>query len=251
MQRERLVVVALPLAVAVLLPLGGCAGDGDRTFTPAELGEQLLTVDDLRAIDPAADWTETQRMLFEERAPENPSIDPSLWCPEFDDKSPQLTTLAGPSGADVELERSSGDGQDQAVYGMRQQAWSNKDAADYLREFAVAVSTCDGVTWSDTSGDASGGTETAEYRLTPLDAPAVGDEAAAALVTITVTPPSGGEPLMILQRMAAVRSGRIVMLLQEGTTVSPDADPATSDADFAALVEQAARPFVDLDHGTD
>jgi hypothetical protein len=50
--------------------------------------------------------------------------------------------------------------------------------------------------------------------------------------------------------MAAVRAGSIVMVVQEGDTLSADGDPSTSDDEFATLVELAARPFIELDGGT-
>lgn len=251
MQRGRPVAITLPLALACLLPLAACGGDGDRTFAASELGAELLTTD---AMGPG--WTETQRTVFDTREPENPSIDPSLWCPDLGADAEQLTSLAGSSGADVELELAEPSSPDQPTYRLRQQAWSNTEADDYLRQFTEAVAACTGKVWED-AGTAD---EAAEYRLAPLPDPAVGDEAAAAMVTITLSAPADGgdagdagaaEPtLVIRQRMAAVRTGTIVMLLQEGDTLSPDGEPSTTDEEFAALVELAARPFVELDGGT-
>ncbi len=237
---------SLTLLVACLVPLAACGGDDDRVYTPAELGEQLLSTDDM-----GPGWTESQRDVFDTREPENPSIDPSLWCPDFPTgTSDQLTTLAGPSGADVELQQGDPTSADQPTYGLRQQAWSNNDAADYLRELADAVGTCSGKTWTGEGEDTG-----TEYRLTPIEIATVGDETVAALVTITLSPDDGssdaGAPqLVIRQRMAAVRVGSIVMLLQEGDTLSPDEEPSTTDAEFSTLVELAARPFVELDGGT-
>lgn len=233
------------LLVACLVPLGACGGDEPDLFTPAELGEQLLSPDDM-----GPGWTESQRDVFDTREPEHPSIDPSLWCPAFSTgKSDQLTTLAGQAGADVELQLGDPASAEQPTYGLRQQAWSNNDAEDYLRELADAVATCNGATWTE-SGEGGDTGEAAEYRLTPLTVPPLGDEAVAALVTITITPADGGEAMMIRQRMAAVRAGSIVMVVQEGDTLSADGDPSTSDDEFATLVELAARPFIELDGGT-
>lgn len=234
---------SLPLIVACLAPLAVLAACGDevRVYTPAELSERLLTLDEM-----GPGWTESQRDVFDTREPENPSIDPSLWCPDFSTaKSDQLTLLAGPSGADVELQLGDATAAEQPTYGLRQQAWSNLDATDYLRELATAVRTCSGKTWEGTGEDIG-----AEYRLTPLEAPTVGDEAVAVLVAITLSP-EDGEPTMVMrQRMAAVRAGSIVMVLQEGDLLDIDEEPSTSDAEFDALIEQAGRPFVELDGGT-
>lgn len=239
---------SFPIVVtACLALLAACGGDDPKIYSPTELGDALLTVDDM-----GPGWTESQRTVFDTREVENPSIDPSLWCPDFSTgKSDQLTELAGPSGADVELQLGDPQAAEQATYGLRQQAWSNKDADDYLRELNEAVGTCNGKTWSD-SGDGSEEGVGAEYRLTLLTAPSVGDEAVAALVTITLLAPegSGESDLVIRQRMAAVRAGSIVMVLQEGDTLSGDGEPSTTDDEFATLVELAARPFVELDGGT-
>ena len=237
-----------PIVVtACLALLTACGGDDIRTYTPTELGDRLLAPAEM-----GPGWTESQRDVFDTREPENPSIDPSLWCPDYPaGKSDQLTTLAGQAGADVELQLGDPQAAEQPTYGLRQQAWSNKDAEDYLRELAEAVRTCNGATWTDSGDGAEEGTA-AEYRLSLLTVPTVGDETVAALVTITLTSDgdSGEAPMVIRQRMAAVRAGSIVMVLQEGDTVAAEAEPTTTDAEFATLVEQAARPFVLLDGGT-
>lgn len=235
-----------PIVVtACLALLTACGGDDPKVYTPTELGDRLLAPADM-----GPGWTESQRDVFDTRESENPSIDPSLWCPDYSTgKADQLITLAGQAGADVELQLGDPQAADQPTYGLRQQAWSNKDAEDYLRELADAVGTCNGATWTDSGDGAEEGTA-AEYRLSVLTVPTVGDETVAALVTITLTSDSGEAPMVIRQRMAAVRAGSIVMLLQEGDTLGADAEPSTTDEEFATLVEQAARPFVQLDGGT-
>jgi hypothetical protein len=239
------------LLVTCLVPFAALAACGDEidVYTPTELGARLLAPADM-----GPGWTETQRDVFDTREPENPSIDPSLWCPDYPaGKSDQLTTLAGRAGADVELQFGDPQAAEQPTYGLRQQAWSNKDSQDYLRELADAVATCNGATWTDSSEGSSEGSEegtAAEYRLSALSVPTVGDETVAALVTITLSADDGGPTMTIRQRMAAVRAGSIVMVLQEGDTVDAEAEPSTTDAEFATLVEQAARPFVELDGGT-
>ncbi len=228
------------LLVTCLVGLMSC-GDELTVYSPADLGERLLAPGGM-----GPGWTESQRDVFETRAPENPSIDPSLWCPDYPTgKSDQLVSLAGDAGADVELQLGDPTAAEQPTYGLRQQAWSNRDAVDYLRELTDAVRICSGATWEGTGEDVG-----AEYRLTPLEAPTVGDEAVAVLVAITLSP-EDGEPTMVMrQRMAAVRAGSIVMVLQEGDLLDIDEEPSTSDAEFDALIEQAARPFVELDGGT-
>lgn len=81
-------------------------------------------------------WTESQRDVFTTRQPENPSIDPSLWCP--DGKGDLLVTLAGQVGADIEMQL----GTTGNAYMAHQQAWTNADVEQYFTSVKSAVAAC-------------------------------------------------------------------------------------------------------------
>src|SRR5690606_11812193 len=103
-EEETMTWQAVVTSVALLaLPVAACGREDTGVTPPApttqELSDALLAVGDLGEL--GTGWTETQRDVFSAREPENPSIDPSLWCPAG--KGTELVTLAGPAGADVEL----------------------------------------------------------------------------------------------------------------------------------------------------
>ncbi len=124
------------------LALAACGSDGtastttttvSMTITARQLSDALLTTSDL-----GTGWTETQRDTFATRQPENPSIDPSLWCPAG--KGDQLVALAGQEGADVELNLGTTD----SPYMVRQQAWTNADVEQYFTSVKAAIAACSG-----------------------------------------------------------------------------------------------------------
>lgn len=173
-------------------------------FTTQQLSDALLTTADL-----GTGWTETQRTVFATREPENPSIDPSLWCPAADGAG--LVALAGDEGADVELQL----GSPQTPFMVRQQAWTNADVARYLTATTAAVAACTGTSWTDSDGNT--------YRLEPsTTAPAIGDESVSWKVTIELTAPD--QPLSFTEQTVA-RFGEVLMVIQAGATMttSPDA----------------------------
>ncbi len=191
------------------LALGACGSDktatttatastvaATTTFTPQQLSGALLTAGDL-----GAGWTETQRDVFTTRQPENPSIDPSLWCPAG--KGDRLVALAGQEGADVELSL----GSTHSAYMIRQQAWTNADVEQYFTSVKAAVAGCSGVTWKDSGGNS--------YTLQPLTAPKNGDESISWTVTIQLT---GATPMTSFAQHTAARFGAVMMVLQGGAT---------------------------------
>ena len=193
-----------------LMPLafGACGSDKiTATFTPQQLSDALLTTSDL-----GTGWTETQRDVFTTRQPENPSIDPSLWCPAG--KGGQLATLAGQEGADVEL----GLGATPPSYMVRQQAWTNADVEQYFTAVTDAVAACSGVTWKD-SGDNS-------YTLQPSTAPEIGDESISWTVMIQLT---GTSPITTLAQQTVARFGAVMMVLQDGATPTTGASATAPD----------------------
>ena len=181
--------------------LGACGSD--TTATPAtttstvtsqQLSGALLTTSDL-----GTGWTETQRDVFTTREPENPSIDPSLWCPAA--QGDQLVALAGQEGADVELSL----GSSSSPFMVRQQAWTNADVEPYLTSVKAAVAACSGVTWKDSGGNS--------YTLQPLTAPTIGDESISWTVTIEL---NGATPMTSLSQQTAARFDKVMMVLQGG-----------------------------------
>jgi hypothetical protein len=164
------------------------------TFTPQQLSGALLTMSDL-----GTGWTESQRDVFTTRQPENPSIDPSLWCAAGNGE--QLATLAGQEGADVELSL----GANRVAYMIRQQAWTNTAVEQYLSSVKAAVGACSGVTWKDGDGNS--------YTLQPLTAPKIGDDSIAWTVTIELIGPT---PMTSFSQLTAARFGSAMMVLQGG-----------------------------------
>lgn len=204
------------------LALGACGSDetatttSTTTFTSQQLSDALLTASDL-----GTGWTETQRDVFTTREPENPSIDPSLWCPAG--KGDELVTLAGQAGADVELSLGTTD----SPYMVRQQAWTNADVEQYLTSVKAAVDACSGVTWNDSEGNS--------YTLQPsTTAPQIGDESISWTVTIQLT---GASPTTIFADQTAGRFGDVMMVLQGGAT--PTVEATATAPNFVTLVRVA------------
>ena len=215
--------MALPIAACGSDNESGGGGGGGVTsgtspaLTTQQLSDALLTVDDLA--DLGQGWSETQRSVFTTREPENPSIDPSLWCPAG--KGDELAALAGPAGADVEL----GIG---TSYLVRQQAWTNADVASYLSSAKASVSACAGQTWKDEGGNA--------YTLQPAAlVPAVGDDSVSWRVTIELT---GATASTSFTDQTVARFGDVAMVLQAGAT--PTTGPDAVAPNYVALLRGAA-----------
>lgn len=220
--RRHLGMIGLAL---VSITLGGCGSDKtasapststtSATFTAEQLSDVLLTSNDL-----GTGWAETQRDVFSGREAENPSIDPSLWCPAG--HGDQLATLAGQQGADVELSL----GPTDVPYMIRQQAWTNADVERYFTSVADAVTSCSGATWNDAEGNS--------YMLQPLEAPTIGDESTSWTVTIEVT---GTTPTISFVQQTAARFGAVMMVLQGGAT--PTTEPDSSGPNYLLVVRVA------------
>lgn len=213
------------VAVASLL-LAACGDDSDSSDTTApngsavtlqQLSDALLTETDL-GDDMGGSWMETQRDMFITREPENPSIDPSLWCDEADGDG--LTMLAGQEGADVELKL----GDEASSFMVRQQAWSNGDVENYFTAIKDAVDTCDGTTWTDEEGNS--------YTMGPTEVPTIGDESVSWGITIDLVEASQPESIA-LQTVA--KFGNVIMVLQGGASIGPD-----SSAPNYTLIARAA-----------
>ena len=207
----------------MLAALFVACGESVDTFTPEQLGSALLTTTDLDA-DTGLTWNETQRDTFDTREPENPSIDPSLWCAEAE--GDELATLAGDSGADVELRI----GTDETPFIIRQQAWANDDVSEYFSRLSDAVETCAGATWTDGEGNS--------YSLESIpDFVDIGSESVTWKVTITISDSSTGDSTIAFTQQTAARFGGVMMLVQSGAMMT--AGPEASGPNSALIVRAA------------
>jgi len=225
-------VIAGPVVIS--LAFVACGDDRAATtttttspaFTPQQLSEALLTTSDLGGLGIV--WTETQRDVFATREPENPSIDPSLWCPAG--KGDELVALAGGEGADVELMS----GSSESPYIVRQQAWTNADVERYFASVKGAVDACSGVTWTDDGGNS--------YTLAPsATVPAIGDDSVSWRVTIELT---GATPSMSFTDQTASRFGDVMMVLQGGAT--PTTGPDASGPNYVLVARSAGDKMAGL-----
>lgn len=214
----------LGAVVAVCVLAGSaCTKSGSGNPSPGELADALLTVTDLDS-----QWNETQRQVFDERGNENPSLDPSMWCPDAKTIATPLVDLAGQAGADVEMEYKGLTGNARM---LRQQAWSNADAKDYLATIKETVTLCDGKKWTDESG--------ATTDFSNVTEPDVGDEAVS--WSSTLTPPTGAEKEKYTAKghVVVVRFNDVVMVLQAGDFSPEGTGKSMTDAEWLDLVDRA------------
>ena len=207
----------LSSAVILVFGIASCAKTADKS--PAGLADRLLGITDM-----PGDWQETQRDLFTTRSNENPSIDPSVWCPASKDEAATLIDLAGVAGADVEMQMQSGGKEMPRL--MRLQAWRNEDVRQYFERVQTVVNICDGAKWTEEPG--------VTQEMWKIDGPNVGDESVS--WGTTTAPPSGLDKASSTGRTTVARLGEIIMVLQIG-------DYATG-ADLAALTDEEWRDIV-------
>lgn len=196
---------------------GGTTGD---PLTPQQLGDALPTVTDL-----GQGWSETQRDVFTNREPENPSIDPSLWCDRASTDDATMQTLAGDEGADAEFELSVPDGFHR---GLRIQAWNNPDAKRYMTALDRAFDACNGEAWDDGAGST--------YSVGPSEGPDLGDDSVHWTVRIDA---DGGVKSVWVARQWVVRTGYTIVVAQLG-----DVGPGTplepmDDEQWSSIVSEA------------
>lgn len=221
----------LPVLFASLVVLAGCGGSDDAKPTPAELSESLLSITDLES-----GWSETQRQVFDEREPENPSIDPSIWCPQAEEFSKNLVDLAGGSGADVEMEFGGNRG---SWRFMRLQAWSNDDVRDYMADATKAAEACDGVTSTDDAG--------AVYVTESITGREIGDESVSWSQVITPPSEAGAEKMESTGYTTIARFGDVIMVLQIGDAGPAGATTSMSEDDWWSIVETAGEKISRVD----
>lgn len=214
---------SLVLAGSVLLAGCGLFLKSEGQKSAEELSKGLLTVTDM-----PKGWEETQRQVFEKRSNENPSIDPSVWCAEAASSSGNLIGLAGDSGADVEMNWAGGKGPRM----MRLQAWSNKDANDYLSEVRRSAQACDGVTATDANG------VTTETHL--ITGKSVGEESVSWSQTVTPLASTQKDKFESIGRTTVARFGKVVMVLQLGDAAPAGTASLMPESEWWSIVELAA-----------
>lgn len=223
MRAPRVVRTSIVAMLCATVILAGC-GDDDTssdTSTPSsgytlqQLSDALLTAEDL-----GEGWSETQRTMFETREPENPSIDPSLWCNE--DTGASLVDLAGDQGSDVELQL----GDPDAVLVVRQQAWTNASVDAYLTAVENAIAECEGKTWKDVEGNS--------YTLETTEASSIGD--ASINWSIRIEMVDATQPATLALQTVA-RFGEVIMVLQSGAAMAENPDIEVPN--YSLIVEAA------------
>ena len=223
-------VLVCALAFSVVACSDGVDEATQKMQTAEALSDSLLTVTDM-----PQGWEETQRQVFEKRGNENPSIDPSVWCPAAKDVTKNLIALAGTSGADVEMQAETQEGHPRM---MRLQAWANDDVEDYFRDAKEAVRVCDGQ-----SETASGGA-TEKYSI--IEGRDIGDESISWKQTTTPPPTTQTEKLQTVGRTTIARFGSIVMVLQLGDMAwTGSVNPMDEDA-WWDIVELAGKKLDSL-----
>jgi hypothetical protein len=214
------------------LSVVGCARSAEgQKPTPAQLSDALLTITDLDG-----GWSESQRQFFDTRSPENPSIDPSIWCPESAEVTKNLVDLAGDAGADVEMSIETDSGGPRI---MRLQAWANDDVRDYFKDASEAARLCDGVTNTDDSGATS-----TTALIIGRD---IGDESISWSDTIIPPPGTEKDKRQVVGRTTIARFGDIIMVLQLGDVGPVGSTELMNEDDWWSVVETAGKKLDTLD----
>lgn len=218
------------LYFAGLLALVGVAACGTSSEgqlpTPEMISEALPTITEM-----PGDWDETQRQVFLVREPENPSIDPSIWCSGAEEVTKNLIQLAGSTGADVEMQVTTSS---KMARLMRLQAWSNESVTEYYRDAKEAVRICDGTSSTDSDGVVSV-TEV-------ISARDIGDESISWLQSTTPPPSLQQEKFTSMNsRTTIARFGDIMMILQLSDVSMSEATALLTDEQWWAIVELAGR----------
>lgn len=226
------ILLPILLVVAAVIAVSACSRNAEgQKPTPAMLSDALPTITDM-----PGNWSESQRQVFTVRGAENPSIDPSVWCPQASQVTKNLITLAGKSGADVEMELT---GSTNVRRMMRLQAWSNDEVVAWFRDAKEAVHICDGKTFTDASGVAS----------TPsiIEGRDIGDESISWSQVVEPPAGAGAAKMVSVGRTTIARFGDIIMVLQLGDAVTGTrTNPFTEDA-WWDIVEMAGKKLHDLD----
>lgn len=223
------------IILAIVLPVflaAGCTKDATgQKPTPAMLSDELLTITDMPGT-----WNESQRQAFTQRGPENPSLDPSVWCAQASIVTKGLVENAGQSGADVEMQLSS---KTELRRMMRLQAWSNDNVKAYFRDAKEAARICDGTTTTDESGAATS-TEIIENRK-------IGDESISWSQKVTPPLKTQDQKFESVGRTTIARFGDILMVLQLGDAAPVGESALMNENDWWEIVEKAGKRLDSLD----
>lgn len=195
------------------------------------LSETLPTITDM-----PGNWNETQRQVFAVRGNENPSIDPSVWCPAAQEVTKNLIKLAGSSGADVEMQAEMSEGRPRM---MRLQAWANDDVKAYFRDAKEGVRVCDGETVT-----LSGGV-TEKYSV--IEGKDIGDESISWMQTTTPPASTQTEKFQTVGRTTVARFGSIIMVLQIGDMAFTNSVTPINEDEWWDIVELAGKKLDTLD----
>jgi hypothetical protein len=223
---------SLAIFGASLLLMSSCTRSAEGQLpTPEMLSNALPTITEM-----PGEWNETQRQVFAVRGNENPSIDPSVWCPNVTELTKDLVSLAGESGADVEMQAEMPDGQPRM---MRLQAWANDDVKTYFRDAREAVQICNNVEVKDVSG--------VMEKYSVIEARDIGDESISWQQTTTPPESTQTEKFQTVSRTTIARFGSIIMVLQLGDMAFTGSTEAMDEDDWWDIVELAGKKLDSLD----
>ena len=222
----------VPVVVTLALIGVSCTRSAEGQLpTPEMISDSLPTITDM-----PGEWDETQRQVFETREPENPSIDPSVWCPDSDMVTENLVELAGESGADVEMQARTEGG---TVRMMRLQAWANDDVEKYFRDAKEAARICDGAEVTSESG--------AVEKYAIVVGRDIGDESVSWMQTTTPPLATQGDKMEVIGRTTIARFGSIIMVMQLGDAAFTGRTAAMDEDEWWAIVENVGRRLNELD----
>jgi hypothetical protein len=186
--------------------------------------------------DMPGNWDESQRQVFDVRGPENPSIDPSVWCPAAGMVTENLVDLAGQSGADVEMMSKGPSGTPRM---MRLQAWANDESEAYYGDAKEAVRICDGESVTVDSG--------AIETYSVVEGRDIGDESISWVQKTTPPPATQSEKMESVSRTTIARFGSIIMVMQLGDVAFTGSAEAMDEDEWWSVVELAGKKLDTLD----
>jgi len=222
----------VPVVVALSLVGVSCTRSAEGQLpTPEMISDALPTITDM-----PGEWDEAQRQVFETREPENPSIDPSVWCPAAGEVTADLVRLAGESGADVEMKTRNEAGTTRM---MRLQAWANDDVEAYFRDAKEAARICDGAEVTSESG--------AVEKYAIVVGRDIGDESVSWMQTTIPPLATQGDKMEVIGRTTIARFGSIIMVMQLGDVAFTGQTAAMDEDEWWSIVEDAGRRLNDLD----
>lgn len=229
--RRKLIAPVVVLALGAVVGVSCTRSAEGQLPTPEMISDVLPTITDM-----PGNWDESQRQVFDVRGPENPSIDPSVWCPAAGMVTENLVDLAGQSGADVEMMSEGPSGTPRM---MRLQAWANDDVEDYFRDAREAVMICDGQSVTADSG--------AVENYSVVEGRDIGDESVSWAQKTTLPPATQSEKMESVSRTTIARFGSIIMVMQLGDVAFTGSAVAMDEDEWWSVVELAGKKLDTLD----